>query len=160
MDPILLHLRINHAPIMFGVVGALFFLVGFLMKRVTLMRYGQISLLIAGVSAPAAFFSGREAEEHTEHTWYIERKVVHEHEESGEAAAIVMSITGLLALASLVASARNRPARELRIINGFLLIASLAAAGAMVKTGYEGGKIVHSNEKLTTQPSALPQSAQ
>ena len=153
MDPVLLHLRINHAPIMFGVVGAAFLLVGLIANRRVLIRYGQISLLIAGVSAPVAFFTGREAEEHTEHVWYIDRRVVHEHEESGEAATIVMTIAGLIAIAAMW--------KERKVLNYVLLVASLAAAAAVVKTGFEGGKIVHGNAKLTIQPpNALPQSAQ
>ena len=143
---------------MFGVVGALFFLAGLIAKRQTLLRYGQISLIIAALGAPAAFLTGREAEEHTEKVWYMQRKVVHEHEESGEAAMIVMIVTGVLAAASL----KQWSPRNQKILYALVAVASLMAGAAMVKTGFEGGKIVHGNEKLNAPPqsSALPQSPQ
>ena len=159
MDPVLLHLRINHAPIILGVVGALFLIAGMVAKRITLLRYGQISLLLAGLSAPVAFLTGREAEEHTEKTWYIEKKVVHAHEEAGEQASIALVITGILAAVSLL--------KDRKVVRVLLLIGAIASAALVTRAAFEGGEIVHENQKLEAGPggaaqplNTLPQSAQ
>jgi len=140
MDPVLLHLRINHFPIVLAIVGVVAMVVALITKRVTYLRYAQISLLLAGVFAPVAFFSGREAEEHTEHTWYMDRDVVHEHEEAGEQATIALVITGIIAAVSLL--------RDKKLFSVLLLIGGLVSTALVVNAGLHGGKIVHQNQRV------------
>ncbi len=140
MDPVLLHIRLNHAPIILGVVGAVAIIVALITRRTTFLRYAQISLLLAGVTAPIAFFTGRSAEEATEHVWYIDEKVVHEHEEAGEQASIALVITGILAAVSLW--------KDRKLIRILLLIGALVSAALVTNAGLHGGKIMHGNARI------------
>ena len=147
MDPVLLHLRVNHFPIVLSLLGLAAMVVALLTRRMLWLRYAQITLLLAAVAAPVAFFSGREAEEHTEHTWYMDRHQVHDHEEAGEQATIVIVITGIIAGLCLW-----RDHRALRLL---LLIAAVASGVLVMLAGLEGGKIVHENGKLAHPPNTV-----
>ena len=149
MNALMLHLRLNHFPIVLGTIGAGALIVALLTRRNVFLRYAQITLLLAGVFAPIAFFTGRAAEEQVEDkTWYIDEKTVHGHEEAGEAASIVLVITGILAGVTLY--------KDNKITRALLLIAALCAAGAVVRTGLLGGKIVHDNNRLEASPAPSP----
>ena len=145
MDALLLHLRLNHFPIVLGTIGAGALLVALITQRAVFMRYAQVSLLLAAVFAPVAFFTGREAEEKVEDTWYIDKKTIHAHEEAGEMASIVLVITGILAGVTLY--------KDNKVTRVLLLVSALAAGGAVVRTGLLGGKIVHGNARLE-QPAS------
>jgi uncharacterized membrane protein len=140
MDPVLLHIRLNHFPLIMGIVGAVAVVIAIVTKRSLFLRYAQISLLIAGAFAPVAFFTGRAAEESVEHEWYAQRDVVHEHEEAGEKAAIALAVTGIIAGLSLW--------KQRRALQVLLLVAALASAGLVTLAGFHGGKIIHENEQL------------
>jgi uncharacterized membrane protein len=140
LDPVLLHLRSNHFPIVLGLLGTAALVVALITRRTLWLRYAQITLILAGISAPVAFFTGREAEEHTEHTWYIDRHEVHDHEEAGEKATILLVITGIIAAISVW-----KDKKALQIV---LLLAALGSSALVTFAGLEGGKVVHENAKL------------
>lgn len=142
MDPILLHLRVNHFPFVLGIVGAAAAVVAIFSRRTVWLRYAQITLILGALSAPVAYFSGDEALDHFRETktWYIDRDEAQDHSEAGEQAAIALVITGIIAALSIW--------KENRALKMVLLIAALISGVLVSIAGYEGGKIEHENTVL------------
>lgn len=152
MDPILLHLRANHFPLVLGMLGAAAMVVALVSRHHVWLRYAQITLILAAIAAPIAYFSGDEALDtlRERHTWYIDRQQAHDHEEADEQAAIALVITGIIAAVSVW---KNN--RAMKVV---LLIAGLVSAVLVSIAGYEGGKIEHENQvliKSTAPPGVL-----
>lgn len=140
MDPVLLHVRLNHFPIVLALAGAVAILVGVLFKRTTFIRYAQISLIAAAVFSPVVYFSGDKAEHEVEEAWYADHDVIEEHEAAGKFAFISLLITGIVAGVSLW--------KERRGLHIALLLLALWSASVVLRTGYLGGKIVHGNPAI------------
>jgi uncharacterized membrane protein len=141
MDPVLLHVRLNHFPIVLALAGAVAVLAGVLLKRTTLLRYAQISLIAAAVFAPVVYFSGDKAEHEVEEAWYADHDVIEEHEAAGKFAGISLVLTGIIAAFSLWKKDR----RGWQIA---LLVFAVWSAAVVLRTGYLGGKIVHGNPAI------------
>jgi hypothetical protein len=71
----------------------------------------------------------------------VTKELIHEHEEAGEAALIVLSLAGLLSIAYIVMNKKNHPLKDKLAIALFVL--AIFGSGAILKTAHDGGKIRH-----------------
>jgi hypothetical protein len=139
-DPVFLHLRVNHFPIILAMVGAGAAVVAAILRRDAIWRYALVTVLLGALSAPAAYWTGNAAEEKAEGFSYIDADAMGEHEESAEIATIVCLAAGVAAAVALA-----KPNAATRWI--FLALA-LGAAGTVAWTGMHAGRIVHGSDLL------------
>lgn len=144
MDWVRLHLLLNHFPIILIVAGGIAVLAAVFSRRQAIWRYAHVTVLLAGLTAPAAFWTGNKAEEAVEDEWYVEEDQVEEHEEAG-----LVALVTLLAAGATAAIAWWRPGPALSAV--FLLV-TLGAAGVTGYTALEGGEIVHDSPALERGP--------
>lgn len=135
-----LHLLLNHAPI-FGVFFALV-LLGLARYRRSeeLTRLGLFTLVVSGLAAAAAMFTGEPAEHAVERLAGISEGALEAHEESAEVAAMVTYAGAALALGALVLRRRVAVAKGLTLA---AVVAALVSFGLMARTANLGGQIRH-----------------
>lgn len=134
-DPVAFHLRVNHFPIILVFVGAAACSLAIAVRRDAVWRYALVTVLLAAVTTPLAYWTGLRAEDIAEGFEMIDAGMMAEHEESALIAGIVIVLAGI---AAAVALAKPRPA--LRYAAAAF---TLAAAGAAAWTGAHAGKITH-----------------
>lgn len=146
MDWVRLHLLVNHFPIILGVTATLAAIAAALSRRHALWRYAYTTALLAGLTAPVAYFSGLQAEETVEGFWFVEETHIEEHEALG-----LYALLGLLvaAIAAGAAWRRSGPASR-----GAFLATTVAASLLTGLAALEGGEIIHDSPVLTDEPPA------
>jgi hypothetical protein len=135
-----LHLVLNHAPV-FGVLFALVLLgLARLRHSDQLARIGLGTLVVSGLAAAGAMFTGEPAEHAVEHLAGISERAIEAHEEAAELAAAVTYAGAVIALAALLLRRRIALADRLTLL---ALVAALAAFSLMARTANLGGQIRH-----------------
>jgi uncharacterized membrane protein len=148
LDWIHLHLIVNHFPVVLSVVGAAAALLAVIVRRDNVWRYAALTLILAGLAAPVALLSGRQAEDEAEETLFVTERSIHEHEERAE---IALWLSLAAAVLAAVTFWRPRPVWRFS-----MALMALIAAGAMGSTAYEGGKIVHDSPQLERAVASYP----
>jgi hypothetical protein len=139
MDPVWLHLLVNHIPIIGTAFGLVAVLGGVLLRNVVVKRTGLVLYIVAGLSVFPANFTGKPAEEKVEKVAGISEKQIHEHEEAAETMMTLTSLALVLALVHLF----GRPAQpgfQNTILVAFVAMAVWACVQGVI-TGHEGGLI-------------------
>jgi len=144
-----LHLLVNHLP-MVGFAIALFLLAATMLRRGDrgMFLATVLVLVIAGVGALAAQFTGEPAEEVVEHLADVPKTLIETHEGAGMIATISAAITTLLAMLLCVITLRREGPVTI-IPMSILLVATLVTCGLMAWTGSTGGKIRHTEVRGT-----------
>lgn len=140
MDPIFMHLRVNHFPVILPIVGAAAAVVALLLKRDDVWKYAMVTVILGALSAPIAYWTGYRAEDKAEGLDYIDAERMDQHEESATWALVAILASGV---AAGVALKVPKPAARY----AFVAVAALAA-GATTWTASHGGKIVHASPML------------
>lgn len=138
MDPVLLHLRVNHFPICLAVLATAAALVAAVVRKDAVWKYAQVTMLAAALSAPVAQWTGVRAETvvgEAETNPGIQDRM-YDHEESATIALYCMLAAGAAAAVSLW-----KPHPVARY--AFLAVA-LVGTGAVGYTSKQGGEILHS----------------
>lgn len=139
MDPLQLHLLVNHLPIIGTITALIVVVIGVWRKDATIRAVGLSVYAVMALAVVPAYFSGEEAEERVENIAGISHDVIHEHEESAELSLTVMLIAAAVALATLFTQWKGMSiAQSLSYL--FVVIATMAAL-QVARTGHEGGKI-------------------
>lgn len=149
MDPVLMHLVINHVPIIGTILAVGIVLVALVLKNDTVKRTGLILFVAAGITVYPANFTGEDAEEIVENQVGVTEQQIHAHEEAAETTMTMMSIALVLALIHLF----NRPATpniQRLAFTAFMITAIIACIYAGI-AGHEGGKITRPNLGTTAQ---------
>ncbi len=151
MSPAHLHLMLNHLPVVGTPIVLALLLWGLLRRSRDVQRAALGAVVLLAVVSYPVFLTGEPAEEQLEDsTWYQER-LVHEHEERGEAALIAMLLTGGIAVVGLWQSRGSRPAAPAL---GGITAGGLALSAALFGwTALAGGVIRH--EEVRPGPAAL-----
>jgi len=140
MDPLYVHLLINHVPLI-GTIGSVLLLAAaFFTRSKDLATAGLVGVVLVALATIPTYLTGEPAEERVEHLAGFSRDAIHEHEDAGKFAIIAMEIAGVVALAALVMS-RRRPTS--RVWLGVTLLVSLWGLSVVARTAYLGGKIRH-----------------
>jgi hypothetical protein len=152
------HVLINHFPVVLATMGFFAVIGAVITNRRGLWLYAMGTLTVAGLIIYPVHFTGDEASHALRGTWYIQRDMIHAHD---DAAGITMLLTLLVGAVSAYAWWRALRRRD-EIIPG--LIRAAVSIGALVAfatasyTSYLGGKIIHNAPilELRTAPTGLP----
>jgi len=149
-----LHILINHFPIILSVVGTTALLLALIVRQRIVWLYALATLTLAGLSIYPVFFTGDRAADAVEHTWYIVREMVREHDDSAGWALPAVLLMGAASAYTWWRMVRREvtglPPVWLRAVVSVLAIFGLSV---VIRTAYLGGKIVHDSPKLATPPS-------
>jgi len=141
MDAAHLHLMLNHLPVLGTIFGLLLVMAGLALKKPDLRSAALVTLVLAGASSWPAFATGHEAEEMVEGQANVSDAAIEAHEEAAEAANIAALLMAVLALAGLVAGAKQ--AKAAPALTGVVLVAALVVTAAMTRTALLGGPVAH-----------------
>ncbi len=148
------HLLLNHFPIIGTLIGTIILVYGFITKELKIKILSAYVIAAMALIAVPVYLTGEPAEETVEHISGISEINIELHEEAAEFAIIMMSITGLLALISVIIS-KKIPA-QIHKTFFVLIIFSFFSFAAMARVGYLGGQIRHTelNDNVSqTAPS-------
>ena len=155
MDPVHVHLLLNHVPILGVLFGALVLLYGVLRRRDDGIRIGLATLVLSALVAIPVYLTGEGAEEAVEGLPGVSEALIGEHQEAAEAGFIGTGVLGALAALALVAgwrgSARVGPLRWTVAAGG------LVAFGWLAYVGSQGGQIRHTEIRGDFGAGAAPQ---
>jgi len=150
MNDAYLHLTINHFPIFSMLFGLLILGWGLWKKKDSIQKIAMVLFVLGAITSYIAVETGEGAEEVLEeYATSISHDAIHDHEEAAEIAMWFSLITGGLALVSLFVA--NYNLRYKNVLMGVLLVAALAAVGALIYTAYEGGQIRHPEAHTTVR---------
>ena len=140
MDPQLLHLRLNHFPVV-GVFWTLpFILIAALRPgRPALLRAHALTVLLA-VTSVAAYLSGDPAEEKIEHLAGVVESAIEAHEDAALWVGWLGVAVGVVGLAGIWAAYSHRLSWARTLAWAAILIVALET-GALLKTATLGGQI-------------------
>ncbi len=140
MDGTHLHLLVNHVPVLgaFGAVALL--LVSFFYGGAVLERAALVLLVVVGVAAGAAKFSGEPAEDTVRGLPGVTRDAIEEHADLGDNAFIGAAVLALLSLGALI---RWRQTPLPRGVTLSVLGGAVVLSGTMAYVGLLGGQIRH-----------------
>ncbi|HEY0995131.1 MAG TPA: hypothetical protein VGD77_03995 [Gemmatimonadaceae bacterium] len=132
-----LHLLLNHLPVLGTVFGLGILAMALWRRNDTLRRTGLALLVLAGVTAGAAFFTGEPAEEAVEGK--VAEQSISAHEEAAEAALWGAGILAVLSAGALLRWRRELP----QGVTAGLLVGAIVTSGLMAWTANLGGQIRH-----------------
>ena len=142
MNPLYVHLLLNHIPVI-GTAGAVLLLLGALIARSRdIAVAGLVALVVVALVTIPVFLTGEPAEEHVEHLPGFSRHAIHEHEEAGEWALWGMEIAGVVALGTLILAWRRGGVVPRGATIATLAVAVLALA-IVIRAAGLGGDIRH-----------------
>ena len=136
-----LHLIVTHVPVLGVGFGALLLALGLVRKHRVLQQTALVVLVLAGLAAGAAYWTGEGAEEAIENQLGAGQSYLERHEEAGLIGLATAAFAGAMALVVLASGRKGRPlARGLAALN---LIFALAATGTLAWVANLGGQIGH-----------------
>jgi len=140
MNPAQVHLALNHFPIIGLFIVLLFLAYGVFSKNTSTLRISLWLLVFIALITIPVFYSGEPAEEIIEETTNVSHKIIHEHEEAGELAFLVMEGLGILAIVGLFMLSRDKLSPGLQYL---ILGAGIITLLLMARVGKLGGEIMH-----------------
>lgn len=132
------HPVIVHTPVALLVFSALFAIGGRLFDRDWVRRASVLLLVFGFLGAIAANLSGNAAESVAEERQGVPERPLEDHEKAGR---MVMFVSGAAVLA--FAGASRSPERAKRLLGTVGVILQLAAAAAVIRTGFLGGELTY-----------------
>lgn len=135
------HLVLNHIPIIGIVIGTLSLITGFIFSSDSIKRLSMGILVVSGLFAIPAYFTGEGAEDLVENLPGVAESNIENHESSGLAFLILATTVGLLgAITFILDWMNNRVSRLLYIV---VLVVSIGASIFGKIVGTSGGEIRH-----------------
>lgn len=150
MNPVQVHMLLNHFPILGLLFGASLLLYGVVRKEGKIIQAGLVTLVIIGILTIPAYFSGEEAEHLMEDLPGIDKVALEEHEEGSGTGMALNLVTAVLALITALSN-RFRPTLH-RPLSFITLLAAIGAFVYMVNLGHQGGLIRHPELEGVAQP--------
>jgi hypothetical protein len=141
MNPVHLHLPFNHVSILAVLFSSLIFAWGLLSKDQSIQRVALVGFVFAALATLPVFLSGEETEEVVEEISYVSESMIDEHEDGANYAFWLVELLGLLALIRLLLAAKME--KWMRASSLVLVFLSVMATTAMIRVGYLGGQIRH-----------------
>lgn len=151
------HLLLNHFPIIGTLIGTIILVYGFITKELKIKILSAYIIAAMSLLAVPVYLTGEPAEETVEHLNGVSEINLELHEEAAEFAFILMSVTGILAIISIIITYKL-PAQIHKTFFVLIIFSSFSFA-TMARVGYLGGKIRHTelNESVLskTPPSKI-----
>ena len=136
-----LHLLINHLPIFGSILGGLVLAHGIITRSFQTKMAAYNVLVISSIAAVITYLTGEAAEETVENIQGISKTMLEQHEDSSVYALVALIILGVASLAGLYfTSKKSSFTRGLAWVTLFI---SLISFGIIMRTGYLGGLIRH-----------------
>lgn len=142
MNNTYIHLLLNHFPIVGTLIGSSIFFWGIIKRQAQTQSIAAGILVIMALIAIPVYLTGEPAEETVENLPGVSESMMELHEEAANLGIWVMGITGLASLLALFFHRQKNAYASKTYLFAFLL--SVLSFGAMVRTGYYGGRIRHS----------------
>lgn len=133
------HLVTHPFPIVLVTIGMVAGLLGWVLDREALERYGIISLLIAGALAIPSYVTGLAAADVIADRTFVRPSIVQTHRTWATFAAFALLTCGVFALFSLLQAGDRRLRR-------FVFIIAVPTAMLTAFAAFRGGKIEHDAE--------------
>ena len=157
MDLAHVHLLINHFPIVGTIIGTFIMLFALVKKEKNLQRVVLVLWMVLAALSPLVMKTGEEAEHKVEEMAGISENSIHEHEEAAEYAYWLMIGLGVISLATL---SLHKMGSDILMATKISFVISLFAGTAMIRTGYLGGLIRHTEILITISPKQADASNQ
>lgn len=138
MDPVHVHLLLNHVAILAAVFSLVIYFAGIFISQRILVRTALIGFVFSALVAIPVFLTGEPAEELVENLPGISQDVIHEHEEAAEYSIWMIQFLGIISLFAFFLFDKYE-----RFFKWLIIVIGILATIALAKTGYEGGKIRH-----------------
>lgn len=136
-----LHLILNHFPVIGTLLGLLLLGWALLRKNNELLSVASFIIVVMAIIGFAVMSTGDAAEDTVENIAGISEAAIEAHEEAAEASIWILAAAGALGIISLIW--KNILQNPSRIPFVLTLLVSMVAFGGMSYTGYQGGKIRH-----------------
>lgn len=117
MDPLYVHLVLNHFPVIGTLIGIALLGLGFASRSDAVKRASLVILLGMAIMTIPVYLTGEPAEERVENAGGVSQPVIEEHEEAAKFAFAAMGFAGIIALGADHVVSR-REIRQLRIRRG------------------------------------------
>lgn len=143
MDPVHVHLFLNHFPVICSILTVPLFLFAYLRKSDELKQLALLVLVFAAAVTIPVYLSGEPAEEVVEKLAGVGHDVIEQHEDAAYFALISMMITGAISLIGLIAMFLKK-ATAAKFLVLIALLSAIGSAGLMLRTSNLGGQIRHS----------------
>lgn len=141
LDPIQIHLAINHFPIFSLLIGLIMLLYGVLSSKQLIIQAALVIIFFSGIIGIAVYFSGEEAEHAVESMAGTSEHYLEEHEELAETSYFAGLILSVLSLALYLIL--QFTGKKIRSALWLLIVCSVIVFGLYFNTASHGGKIRH-----------------
>jgi hypothetical protein len=151
-----IHITLNHFPIILTIVGSAVLALALIVRQRGVWLYAVATLTLAGLSIYPVFFTGDKAADVLEHTWYVVRSMVEEHDESAGFALWATLIMGAVSAYAWWRMLRREIAGIPPVwLRTLITVLTALALAIVVRTAYLGGQIIHESPKLATPPAGV-----
>ncbi len=140
MNPVHLHLALNHVAVVGIPIALLLALRGFFRDGKIFLPLSYKLVVALALITLVVYLTGEPTEEAVEHLTGISEKLIEPHEDAATVALVLTLLSGCLALVGLVFSAKEKLAPT---IHKALTVCLLLASGSLAFTALQGGKIHH-----------------
>jgi uncharacterized membrane protein len=153
MNPVHLHLLLNHFPTVGFSIGLGLFLVGLVAKRDELQRVSLVIFFLTAALTITTYVSGSDAQEALKETPDLPMSLISAHEAAALLAFTCMQVTGFFSwLALWTWRGASRVAKwNLAVV----LILAIVSFGLMAQAANIGGEIRHSEIQSTAEKVAV-----
>ncbi len=155
MNGALVHLLLNHVPIMGSLFTLCLLIYGMAEKSGSVIRAAHVALIATALVSIPAFISGEDAEEVVERITSVNKSAIETHEDMAEIAFWALMMNAAIALGTMIASKKSenlsKPLVWVNLIFLFIVFVLMA------RTGWSGGEIRHSEIHIEKQ--AFPSDA-
>lgn len=141
MNPVHLHLMLNHVPLFGSTISLLLLFVAIWRRSDELKRVAFGMLVLSALLTVPVYFTGEPTEEAVEHLPGVVRSAIHSHEDAAKIAFASMILTGLVALTNFALFRRGRLVPTWFTTTALML--SLVTGLLMARTANLGGKVRH-----------------
>ena len=135
-----LHLLINHAPIFGSVFAFALLVVSYFTSASVLRRTAFVLLIFTAFAGAAADLTGDPAEDAIRGFPGVKREVIRAHEKMADKAYPLSIALGVLSIGALIKWRKREVPSSATFV---MILATAFVGGAMVYTGFLGGRIRH-----------------
>lgn len=131
---------VNHAPILGALFALALFVVSYFVAPDVMRKTAFVILVLSAIAGFIAQQTGEPAEDAIRGYPGVQRKLIHDHEETAEKATIIGVVMGIAGLAALT-KWRRRPVPG--GVSLAMIIGTAIFSGGMLYTGLLGGRVRH-----------------
>ncbi len=146
-----LHLLINHLPITGLALGMFIMIAGHLLKNDPIKNTALGIFVLTAIGSFIAMQTGEGAEHLIKKLPGVDKKLIHEHEDTAEVLAWILYALGVLSILGIWAYIKKKSFYNFICILGLIISVGAAIDGYYV--GISGGSIRHPEINSTTTPS-------